>query len=473
MSLLGCVLTVRGGIAYGDSVSDVQQQGDDGLSIDDILGGFDKRERDESAPADDFFRFGSLTSRISDNTISDHFSVDGSFEIRSTYNFAHDPPAVGDADWRGMSSVVTELKLECKAEISNDWLVQGGAHAFYDFLYDFRGRDRYTSEVLDEHGKELELDEFFLVGSPVSFLDLKVGRQIVAWGRSDIFQVTDVINPLDLREPGMTDIEDLRLPLTMTRIDSYFGSWNITGLVINEIRFDKLPAFGDEFNPATVAISDEIPRGYGDNTEYGVAANAIFSGWGCSFYYANIFDDIPHAERTVTDQLVWRHSRLTMFGAAADVAFGNVLLKTEVGYFNGLEFFYLPGQSLARIDVMIGLEYSGLRDTSITVEVVNRHMREFDQRILEVPDGARQDIWQVGGEINRNFFNDTLSLSLQIYMTEAESEKGGFERLEFKYDLGDSVSLSGGAIWYQSVSQSILSGADDNDRLFLRIKYSF
>ena len=52
----------------------------------------------------------------------------------------------------------------------------------------------------------------------------KLGRQIVNWGRSDTVRVLDVINPLDNREPGLVDIEDLRLPVTMARVD-YFPKW--------------------------------------------------------------------------------------------------------------------------------------------------------------------------------------------------------------------------------------------------------
>ena len=35
----------------------------------------------------------------------------------------------------------------------------------------------------------------------------------------DNLRVTDVLNPMDLRVPGLTDIDDLRLPVTMIKLD--------------------------------------------------------------------------------------------------------------------------------------------------------------------------------------------------------------------------------------------------------------
>ena len=66
----------------------------------------------------------------------------------------------------------------------------------------------------------------------------------MVWGKSDNLRVTDVLNPLDNREPGLVDIEDLRLPTTMTKLDLYLGDWNLSGMVVHEVRFNKAPALG-------------------------------------------------------------------------------------------------------------------------------------------------------------------------------------------------------------------------------------
>ena len=101
------------------------------------------------------------------------------------------------------------------------------------------GRDNYTDDVLDDYEKELEFDEVYLQGSVTNDMDLKAGRQIVVWGRSDNIRITDVLNPLDLRWPGLVEIEKLRLPVTMTKLDYYIKGWSLSGIALHEVRYNK------------------------------------------------------------------------------------------------------------------------------------------------------------------------------------------------------------------------------------------
>lgn len=441
--------------------------------IDQILEELDKEEGEYSILNDEFFNSATQTSQPFDASKRDLVQINGSLELITIYNFAHDQPEKGEIDWRGFSSLATEFGLEVKAALPNDWYVKGRGHVMYDFIYDLRGDDCFTEQVLDEHKNELELDEFYLSGSLLPSLDLKLGRQIVVWGSADLLRVTDVINPLDMRELGITDIEDLRLPLTMARLDGYFGSWNLTCLAINEIKFDKLPGYGHDFYPASVPLTDDIPGSSFENIEYGLALKGIFSGWGISFYWTDMFDDTAHAEVANNGNLTWSHSRLNMLGVASDVALNNVLLKSEIAHFRGIEFSDFPGQSWSRTDIMIGLDYSGLKNTTVSIEAVNRHLHDFDQGLKEGAENARRNVWQVGLQVERKFVKDTLAVSLSAFMVGVENEMGGYERLELKYSLNDFIEISAGAVLYQSVSQPMLEDINDNDRLFFKVKYSF
>ena len=43
---------------------------------------------------------------------------------------------------------------------------------------------------------EVELYDAYVEGSITDSLDMKLGRQVVIWGRSDTLRVTDILNPL-------------------------------------------------------------------------------------------------------------------------------------------------------------------------------------------------------------------------------------------------------------------------------------
>jgi hypothetical protein len=79
---------------------------------------------------------------------------DGELELAITYNFAHEAPPPGKTDWRGLSMLRPELGLTLKKKFSEFWQGQINAWGYYDLVYSLRGRDNYTSEVLDSYETE-------------------------------------------------------------------------------------------------------------------------------------------------------------------------------------------------------------------------------------------------------------------------------------------------------------------------------
>jgi len=429
----------------------------------DVLEGFDENE---TPTADSGSRTAETVSPI---------SLDGYFKLGTTFNFSHDAPGTNETDWRGVSRLRAELQLEMGIKPNSRWQAYVSGKGFFDAAYGINGREDYTSAVLSEYEDELELREAYLQVSPASRLDIKAGRQIVVWGKSDNIRVTDVLNPLDLREPGLTDIEDLRLPVTMTRVDFYTGDWSVTGIALHEVRFNKLPVFGHDFFPGASPLPpEEIPSDGGSNTEWAFSASGVFSGWDIALYYARIFDDSCHFEPLPTGFGVERkHARLSMAGLAWNIALGNWLLKTEAAYFDGLEFFNTPDRDYARIDLLAGLEYTGFRETTISLDAVIRHLDNFSELIKRTPDSAVEDQFQSAVRIEKSYLNDTLSLTILASLYGLAGDDGAFERISAQYDITDAVELSAGVVLYQNGDLPEFQNIGDNDRLFLEIKWSF
>jgi len=391
----------------------------------------------------------------------------GALILSSAYNYAHDAPAPGATDFRGLSRLRAKLNLEHDYDFSDNWHSHITGYGYHDLAYRINGRDNYLDEVLDEYESEVELGEAWLQGKLSRQTDLKLGRQIVVWGKSDNIRVTDIINPMDNREPGMVDIEDLRLPLGMVRLDHYIGDWGITALAIPEVRFNKLPPFGSDFYPLPTPMPDEaIPA----DAEYGLAANGIFSGWDLSLYVAHLYDDNPHTVIT-TGGPELQHARLNMLGSAVNVAIDNWLLKGELAHLSGLEYTTLPGNEFSRTDILLGVEYSGLRDTSLSLEVANRHLHDYDPTLSG--EGLKQDEWQTALRYSGDFMHARLHLLAVISAFGTQLDEGGFGRYAVAYDIADALTITGGVVSYQSGEKLPFGTYGDNDRLFVDLKYSF
>jgi hypothetical protein len=424
--------------------------------------------------------------------LGDYVSLDGFFKTGAVYNFSHHQPDPGETDWRGLSRFRSELQLELSTTFSDTWKGMISGKGFYDVAYVLNSRDDYTNAVLNHYEDEIELREAYIQGTIFKNLDIKIGRQIVVWGKSDSIRVTDVLNPLDLREPGLTDIEDLRLPVTMSRLDFYLGSWSLTGIALHEIRFNKNPEFGHDFYPATdPPPHEDKPEHMGKNTEWAVAINGIFSGWDVAFYWANFFDDNPYFHLKSFDiqllpapppvffvpitipEFELKHARLTMYGAAFNVALGNWLLKAEGAYFEGLRFFNSPGKNYFRADVLAGVEYSGFTDTTITIEAANRYITNFDDVLELPPDEAVENEFQWVARVSRDFFNETLTIEWFASSFGIVGEDGALQRLSAEYDLTDDIKIIGGIVLYYSGDLARHRNIGDNDRVYLEVKYSF
>ena len=399
--------------------------------------------------------------------------IGGSLSERLVVNLAHDAPPPGGVDHRGLSSLRSRLDLMIDADLGTDWRARAEGHFWIDHAFRINGRSRYPSGFLDAYEQEAELGELYLQGPLAEEADLKLGRQIVIWGRSDHFRITDILNPLDNRLPGMTDIEDIRLPLAMARIDAYADPWTVSLLAIPERRFDKRPVPGSDFFTASASPPPrDFPASSFGSPEFGIALTGVFSNWDLSLYAASVFDDRPHVALT-GDGARLRHNRISMLGAAGNFVAGSWLLKAEAAVRTGLRYSNVPDTSFTRLSVLAGVEYSGLADTAIAVEATNNHIADFDDRLSALPDDRRRNEPASAIRVSRSFQNDSVEATFVALNFGLTGENGAIQRAQISYDWTDSVDLTAGIVLYRPGEQIPFRGIGDNDRLFLKLDYHF
>ncbi len=407
---------------------------------------------------------------VSQSDLPGGWDLEGDITLTAIGNIASDAVS----PWRDLTMLRPELTLAVDNRFNDRWQVRVGARGFYDAVYSLRGRDNYPAPVRDEYEQELDLRDTYLQGRLTRRLDIKIGRQIVVWGTLDNLRVTDVLNPLDLRLPGLTDVEDLRLPVTMAVLDYYIGDWNVTAMAIPEVRFSKRPVFGSDFFPSPAPLPPEDVPGDGlENMQVAAAATGVFSGWDIAFYAADRYEDTPYVEMISPGRMLRRHARSRMLGTAANLAAGNWLFKGEAAWVDGIRFTNVPDADFSRTDVGAGIEYSGFSETTLSLEAVDRCLADYDERLTSFPDEIRRHQFQWAARVTRDFANDTLTLTALATTFGANAEDGAFERLEVEYDITDAVSIRGGVVLYQSGDLGYFKDVDANDRVFAECTYSF
>lgn len=427
----------------------------------DILDMFDEVSKDKE-----------IVDEVDKNSNNFPFDIDGYFKLSTACNFNHKKPVGNKTDYRGFSKLKSELQLELTYKFTQKWKMFVSGKGSFDSIYILKGRDDYTDDALNTYESELVLKDTYIEGSLSRQMDIKIGRQIVVWGTSDNIRVVDIINPLDLREPGLVDIEDIRLPVSMSKVDLYIGQWNLSFIAIHEHTANIIPEYGSDFSNAIVPLPDEdLPDNTLSNTGYAMALKGIFSGFDLSFYMSDLYSHTSYLELDNID-LERKYARLQMMGVGTNIALGNWLVKAEFARIAGLQYFG-SNTKYFRDDMLIGAEYSGFTDTTIGVEFVDRYLENIDNSIENAPNNEEQHRYQSAIRIQRDFLHDRLKLTLLLNTFGLTGEDGSMQRFSGEYELMDSMQLIAGVLLYSNGDLAAFKSIEDKDRLFVEIKYSF
>jgi hypothetical protein len=398
------------------------------------------------------------------------FDLGGSISVGAAYNFAQDSPGPREADYRGLSRLRLDADLQLDVELPLGTKARVSGRGFRDLSYAVKDRDEFTHEVLQVYESELELKDAYVEGTVGKSFDFRVGRQVLALGTSETLRVLDVLSPIDNREPGLVDLRDLRLPVAATQVSYFTGPVRFRGIAIHESRFDDTPPFGSDFFPFDQRPPGEIrPANGGSDTEYAAAVTARLASVDASLNFAQYFDDEPHLDN---ESGLLEHSRLTLYGASLDVPVGSAVLRGEVARVRGLEFFGARGD-LSRSDVLLGIDYFGIRDSTVTLELVARKLHGYDDSIKLFPDAARENSFEGSLRYTGSYLNDRARLTALLIVQGQQAQDGTVFRVSLDYDVRDALTVTAGVLLFEEGDLPPFSAADDNDRVFVKIRYSF
>lgn len=397
----------------------------------------------------------------------------GSLELVTGGSYlSHRAPGT-QTDYKGLTSLKGLIRLALEGKLGTRWRLRASGHAWYDLAYGVRGRDRYTSQMLDAMEDEAEFDEAYVQGPLGDGLEVTLGRQILVWGRSDLFTGLTVFNPRDQREPGMYDPRDTLLPVAMARLEWARRPWNLAMIFQPENRLDKIPPFGSDFYPFNFPPPPAEGGGMNlGNAGWGFRLGRDFSG--CSLallaaYYARERDLVGLSESVTLRPL----DRLWLAGLSGDAASGNFVFKLDAWLTGGLKYYQLPDETKTRADLILGLDYSGWPNTILVVEAAYRHLFDLSDDFSGRLDMPRRDTLALGLKLSRSFLREKLIAGFTGYIVGLDGSHGGAQRLSLTCKPMDRVSVVGGVIFYQRGDNYLFQHIGDNDRIFMRFVYSF
>ncbi len=390
-------------------------------------------------------------------------------------------------------------------------LIEG--HLEYDMAYLYKTGD-YDKEQMRQYQFRL-LNGTQSVSYRIGGLDLSTGRQIIAWGEGDAVSALDVISPRDQREPGISDIDDLRLGVWMSRARYTYQQHDFDLVVKHEGYYGEfVPPMADyspfrallSSNPLlATALNGADLRFKHDPTGVSAETQNLFTRWlyrgnglDLGLYGAYLRDNQGVIEFDPKDfaglfnptgskrlDLTLSHRYYSLIGHSGAIPINQFLFKWEVvAYLNksvneGNEAQIKnpvpsPNSSISiaqvsSLNAVLSLTYSGFKDTAVGLELQKGQTISGSTKLLvpiEMPIIALR--------ISRNMLRELLRVSFVASTFGWQAERGGLMRADISYSLSDSLKWQLGYAYYIQGDQfGPFYGLNQHDRIFTQLRWDF
>ncbi|MEO2055314.1 MAG: hypothetical protein ABGX83_08515 [Nitrospira sp.] len=351
-----------------------------------------------------------------------------------------------------------------------------------DFLYD---------PVLDEHEIRLEkgigfidLREASFLVRPVTFVDLKMGRQILTWGTGDLIFINDLF-PKDWNAFFIgRDTEYLKAPSDALKT-SLFSPWANLDIVYTP-RFDadrfidgrRISFFNNSFGRRTgreAVVQTENRDDWFKDDEIALRLYQNFRGLELALYGYRGFWKSPGGFDPTSQQATF--PRLSVYGGSARGSIGRGIGHLELGYYDSEED-RSGGDPFIRnseFRFLMGYEQEVLQDFTVGLQYYLEQILDYDKFLRNLPAGspvADEDRHVITLRLTRFLMSQDLRLSLFTFYS--PSDRDAYIRPKIHYKIDDSWSVEiGGNFFIGDEDHTFFGQFKKNNNVYTGVRVGF
>ncbi len=364
-----------------------------------------------------------------------------------------------------------------------------------EYALGYASFDVKNDHMGDQNDLELNLREMY-IDLYFDHYDLRIGKQQIVWGKADGLFITDIINPLNLREFILADFEDIRMGINSIKVQAYFGNSRLESIWIPQFVPAKFSEPGEAW--AFYTPIDEIAKSIPDtlimiynitepekrlnNSEYGFRYSTHFKGIDLALSYFYTWDDYPVfrqyfqlTNNPLTPFSVTikpEYDRLTVLGGTFASTIGPLVIRGEGALYQKRNFYTenaADGDRVVQKDFlnyMIGGEISPGK-TFISGQFIQEIILDYDDLVVN------DKIVNTGTLLlSDTFVNETIKP--EIFVIYNFTHEDYWNRFSIKYYPVDGVEIILAAdILGGKKDNKLFSQFDDNDNVYIKLKYSF
>ncbi len=273
--------------------------------------------------------------------------------------------------------------------------------------------------------REAYMDLFF----PAA--DLRVGKQIVIWGKSDGVAITDIVSPRNLTNFLVPDIRDLRLGVTALKADCYIGPAQLELVYIPLFSPSRLPApdsiwFVTPEAPVTpLYLAPASVGGRPADGEYygrlGLRGSIIDLELAAGYFWSN--EPAPSVTKTFSSSgalssliIQPEFYRRTMFGGSLGASAGPFILRGESAFFAPKRFLTTD---MADVDGYVEHNYlhslvgvdTVLAGVDLSAQIVHQYILSYTSDLLQEKHSFTATL-----RARESFFHESLTVNLLSFV---------------------------------------------------------
>ncbi len=338
---------------------------------------------------------------------------------------------------------------------------------------------------------EAELREFYLEADwGKSYFTL--GKQQVVWGKSDGLKVLDIVNPQSFREFILANFDKSRIPLWTLNVERPIGDWDAQFIWIPDQTYHALPERGATYAFTSTRLVPTVPPGamvavrevdrpkrFFKDSDAGVRLSTFWKGWDITLNYLYQYTNFPVLFQRLLITAAGpvaviqpRYERTHMIGGTFSNAFGDWVVRGEIGYFT--DRFFLTTNALdpdgilksPELSYVFGLDWTGITDTFLSAQL-------FQSWVTDSSVGLVRDTLDTNMTFlaRREFLNDTLRAEV-IWIVNTK-DGNGLIRPKITYELQDNVMTWVGADIFYGDRNGLFGQFGNNDRVVMGVELGF
>ena len=399
------------------------------------------------------------------------FDLTGFWEIRGGFRT--------DRDTYQKSASLGETRLQLRADKAiKDMTLRLTTDLLYDPVLNQPRVD------LEEGQGVLDLREAYASLRPASFMDVKVGRQILTWGTADLVFLNDLF-PKDWNAFFIgRDQEYLKAPSDALKVSLFSDLANLN--VVYTPRFDP-DRFIDGhrisyFNPMLgrragrdAIVHTDLPDGWFEDDEYAWRLYRNVGAYELAVYGYHGFWKSPVGFSPLTGRATF--PPLSAYGASVRGPVARGIGNVEAALYDsrsdrGGNDPFVPN---SQVRILAGYEQEVVRNFTAGGQYYVETLLKHEAYRKTLPRGMRaadRDRHVVTLRLTQLLLSQNLELSLFSYYCPTDDD--AYLRPHAKYKVDDHWSVElGGNVFFGRYDHTFFGQFDDNTNVYVALRYGF